>query len=152
MDEMQRKQITEANENYVDMWFKASGFAAYRLDSRGGIPGGSADWKFVKHDFNVICEVKTIFSAGQSGFTPEQYKRYKLELKRKFDYYKAQTKQGEVRLIPHQNDEEYTDGINAYIRRTLPKEDGFNNFLEDVRKQLREIKTSINYHFPFLSP
>lgn len=138
MIEKTRKQITDENENHVCAWFEKSGFTGKRLDSRKGKKGGSADWKFTKPELGVICEVKTIFSAGQSGMTPEQNKRYRLELKRKFNHYKTQARKEGTTFIVHQSELEYFEGESSYSRRTLPKEDEFNNFLEDIRKQLRK--------------
>ncbi len=141
MNEKSRKQITSENENHVQTWFEMCGFVGTKLETRKGRQGGSADRKFTKSNLSVVCEVKTIFSGGQSGFTPEQYKRYRLELKRKLDYYRAETTQDGGKPDIHLDDSGHIEAIDTYARRTLSKEEEFNNFLEDVRKQLREDQT-----------
>ena len=78
MDETRRKQITDANEDHVREWFEASYFASKRLDTGSGKKGEKVDWGFTKQDLTVLCEVKTIFSGGQSGCTQEQYERRQL--------------------------------------------------------------------------
>lgn len=131
MDEETRKQITDLNEDDVHKWFKASGFSGEKLDTDDGKQGKSADWKFTKQDTVVLCEVKTIFSGGQWGLTPEQYERQRLEKKRKLDHAREQA----VAKVPHRK------------QSSIPKEEEFNKFLADVRGQL-EGDESIN-HLPF---
>ncbi len=141
MNETEQRQISDANEDHVRKWFEASGFVGEKLDTGGNEQGKSADWRFSKHDLAVICEVKTIFSGGQSGLTPEQYERRRLEAKRKFDYYKAQAIGEGIPLIAFKEELDYLEGKIAYSKQSIRREAEFSSFLADIRNQLQADQT-----------
>lgn len=143
MDEKARQQISDDNADHVYKWFEASGFFGEKLDTGSGKQGKSADWRFTKLDLVVLCEVKTIFSGGQSGLTQEQYERRRLEEKRKFDYYQAQAIAEGTTLLTFQDQLDYIEGKVAYPKPSIRKEREFDSFLVDVRDQL-EADESIN--------
>lgn len=129
------QEITSQNEEYVRQWFELSEFASVRLDSSDGKTGKNADWKFSKQDLNIICEVKTIFSGGQSGLTEEQWKRNKLEEKKKLDQYISSLSKSEKSV-------DYLDWINGqtpYRHQIIRKEgvEGAKGTYKDFKQVLK---------------
>ena len=141
MDQLERKRITDENEGHVREWFEASGFASTKLDTRSGKKGKKADWRFTKPDLSVLCEVKTIFSGGQSGRTEDQRERRRLEAKRKFEYHKAHAIAEGVTLLTHKDEQDYLAGKTPYFKQPIVKEEEFNKFLSEISDQLKRDPT-----------
>ena len=84
----------------------------------------------------MLCEVKTIFSGGQSALSEDQYERRRLESKRKFDQYKAQAIAEGLTLLTHKDEQAYLTGKTPYAKQSIVKEAEYNNFLSDINDQL----------------
>src|SRR5215211_1854659 len=132
MDETTRKQITDVNADRVREWFKASGFASKKLDTDSGKKGKKADWKFTKQDLTVLCEVKTIFSGGQSGFSQEQAERRRVERKLNFERHKSEAIAEGTTLLTHKDELDYLEGKFTYSKQNIHKEKDFNEFLSEI--------------------
>jgi hypothetical protein len=129
------KKITDVNEDHVCQWFKLSEFAWERLDRPDGKAGKNADWKFSKPGLDIICEVKTIFSGGQSILTKKQWSRNRLQEKLKLDKAIANLPKDE-KLIGTKDYLDWVNGKTEYPKQPVTKEAEYNKFLQYIREIL----------------
>lgn len=138
------QNVSAQNEIYVEQWFKALGFESHKLDKSGS--SKSADWLFQKPDFEIGCEVKTIFSGGQSGLTREQYERRVEEADARLKRAKSQIPP-DTQLLISKRELDFAEGKIPYPNPSITKEDAHKQFLDEIRQTLTN-DSRIN-HLPF---
>lgn len=129
-----KAEITDRNEEYVEQWFNAAGFGSKKLDVNNVTK--SADWLFSRKEVAIVCEVKTIFSGGQTGIYREQYERKTEQARQRLERIR-QTTPPNTQVLITRDDLDFAEGKVPYRRHKVYKEDAHNQFLEEIQQILQ---------------